>query len=100
MRTIIAPALIGLAAALIWQPAPAGELRLRELHDQRLIIEGPSGGTRGYLRATPSGRVIIESRWGRRVGSIRPLPGGGRAVVECVRASTKHRSAASACLSD
>jgi hypothetical protein len=83
MRTTIALALFGLAAALVCQPAATEELRLRKVHDHRLVIEGPFGGTRGYVRATPSGRLVIENSWGRRVGTVRPLPGGERAILEC-----------------
>jgi hypothetical protein len=85
MRTTIALALVGLTAALACQSAPAEELRLRRVNDHRLVIEGPFGGTRGYVRATPSSRLIIENRSGRRVGSIRPLPRGEQAIVECGR---------------
>jgi hypothetical protein len=83
MRTTIALAPLALTAALASQPAAAEELRLRKVNEHRLVIEGPFRGTRGYARATPSGRLIIENSWGRRVGSVRPLPDGERAIVEC-----------------
>ena len=83
MRTTIA-ALLGLAAVLASQPGATEELRLRRVNDSRLVIEGPFGGTRGYVHTTRSGRLIIEYGWGRRVGSVRPLP-GGRAIVDCGR---------------
>jgi hypothetical protein len=73
MRTTIALALLGLTAVLASQPAATEELRLRRVNDHRLVIEGPFGGTRGYVRTTPSGRLVIENEWGRRVGSVRPL---------------------------
>ena len=84
MRTTIA-ALLGLAAVLASQPGATEELRLRRVNDSRLVIEGPFGGTRGYVRTTRSGRLVIENEWGRRVGSVRPLPGGERAIVDCGR---------------
>jgi hypothetical protein len=85
MRTRIALALVGLTAALACQQAPADELRLRKINEHRLVIEGPFGGTRGYVRATPSGGLGIENSWGRRVGTVRPSPGGERAIVDCGR---------------
>jgi hypothetical protein len=86
MRTTIALALLGLTAVLASQLAAADEL-LRRVNDHRLVIEGPFGGTRGYVRATSSGRLVIENEWGRRVGSVWPLPGGERAIVECAQRS-------------
>jgi hypothetical protein len=83
MRATIALAQLGLTTVLASQLAAADELRLRRVNDSRLVIEGPFGGTRGYVRATQSGRLVIENEWGRRVGSVRPLPGGKRAIVEC-----------------
>ena len=88
MRAAIALALLGLTAVLASQPAAAEELRLRNFNDHRLVIEGPFGGTRGYVRATRSGRLVIENEWGRRVGSVRPLPGGERAIIECAQRSS------------
>ena len=38
-----------------------------------------------YVRGTPSDRFIFENSWGRRVGTVRPLPGGQRAIVDCGR---------------
>jgi hypothetical protein len=63
MRTTIALALLGLTAVLACQSAPAEEVRLRKVNDHRLVIEGPLGGTRGYVRATRSGRLVIENEW-------------------------------------
>ena len=85
MRTTVARAVVSLTATLVCQPAPAEELRLRKVNEHRLVIEGPFGGTRGYVRSTAAGRLIIENSWGRRVGTVRPLPGGERAIVDCGR---------------
>jgi hypothetical protein len=78
MRTTIALALLGLTAVPARQRAATEELRLT-----RSVIETRFGGTRGYVRATPSGRLVIDNEWGRRIGSVRPLRSGGRTIVVC-----------------
>jgi hypothetical protein len=85
MRKPIAVALLALTATLARHAASADELRLWQLNEHRLVIEGPFGGTRGYVRAHSVLSAIIENSWGRGVGAVRPLPGGERAIVDCGR---------------
>ena len=67
MRTTIALALVGLTVALAYQPAPADELRLRKIHDHRLVIEGPYGARKGIH---PSGAVRAAG-YREQVGATR-----------------------------
>ena len=82
MRTTIALAIVGLTATLAGQSAPADELRLRKINEHRLVIEGWNTRLHPCNTVRPS---FIENSWGQRVGAVRSLPGGERAIVDCGR---------------